>query len=122
MGANEADTWYKRLYYRLLSKLGKNLSYRLFFYFATFFKKPTGKRIMLTTGAKTLYGEYLDEDFENPIELQFEGRSFLAPPTWQNALQIHFPGWTRLPPMNHRAPHLHMMVDVGELFEMEKTL
>jgi len=121
MGAETEKKFFKRLYYKLLAKIGNKRSYSLFLRFATMCKQKTGKRVYLGAGIRFPFNEAFARDsaFENMVELEFEGHKFFAPKEYDKALEFAFGKDYMMYPAS-RSPQHFAMVDCGNLFLFNK--
>lgn len=118
MGADSERKKAKRLIYNWMKKPGPRKNLESFMKCATMFpKKNAFYSYYNATFRSPYHTSYLSEEvFDSPIEIEFEGHSFLAPSNYEEALSYCFGADYRLYPTNRRPNHFAIL-DLGNLYE-----
>jgi lipopolysaccharide cholinephosphotransferase len=113
----------KKFYYRQLAKPDNKKNYERFLRFATMFKENNGYYSYFGAGKRSPYHVYYltPECFNDPIELEFEGHNFLAPPNYDEALSYCFgKDYMMYPTLKDRIPQHYAIIDLGNLFTFDE--
>ncbi len=119
MGADSEKNARKRFYYKQLAKIGNKKAYRLFIKAATFFKHKRNKMLFLNGLDRSPYniGFVKRECFDDPIEIEFEGYSFLAPRDLKGVLDYCYgKDHMKYLPLIKRVPKNDVLLELGDLY------
>ena len=119
MGAESEKNKWKRARYRRLAKIGNKEAYRRFIKAATFFKKKRSKMLFLNGLDRSPYniGFVKRECFDDPVEVEFEGYSFLAPKDLKGVLEYCYgKDCMRYLPLKNRMPKNDVLIELGNLY------
>jgi lipopolysaccharide cholinephosphotransferase len=123
IGANSEKKFIKRLYYQQLAKIGNKKAYSFFLRCAAIFKKPSDKMAFFNGLDRSPYniGFVKRECFDDPIEVEFEGHKFLAPPNIEDVLRYCYgDDYSLFPPVKYRRPTHKAAIDLGGLYSYER--
>lgn len=120
VGAESEKNRVKRAYYRQTAKLGNKRCYASFVKAATFFKNKKGRLKFWIAMDRNPYNVPLVQEgnYNDTIELEFEGHKFLAPRNYKGVLQYCFgTDWRLYSGANSRTPSHEAVIDIGKLYE-----
>ncbi len=124
VGAESEKRLLKRLYYRQIAKFGNKKSYEKFLKAAVYFRNKKGRLKFWIAMDRNPYNVALVEmcNYDFPIELEFEGRMFLAPKNYEAVLNYCFGlDWRRYPSPEERVSLHNAVIEIGNLYEFEKS-
>lgn len=119
MGANSERNPIKRWYYLQLARVPNNKSYSLFLKFATMIKEKSENLAYLSVVRNPKCKAITKRsNYEDLIEVDFEGHSFYAPKNYDEILRYAYSDdYLRYPSLFARhAKHLPGVIDIGDLY------
>lgn len=123
VGADSEKNSLKRFYYRKLALMGTEKCRRNFLRHATRYDNKNGRLKFWTSIDRSPYNVDLvrKDNFDEAIELEFEGRKFYAPKHAEGSLEFCFsPDWKLYPNVSGRVPTHDVIMDIGDLYSYEQ--
>lgn len=123
VGANSEKHPIKKLYYKQLAKMGTERCRKNFLKHATKFKNKDGRLKFWTSEDRSPYNVDLvrKDNFDEAIELEFEGFKFYAPKYADGTLEYCFTSdWKLYPDVKARKPHHSALIDIGDLYSYDE--
>ncbi len=122
VGAESEQSTWKRFYYRKIAKFGNKRCYRNFVKAATFFHNHKGRLKFWIAMDRNPYNVALcdEENYNHTIEMEFEGRRFIAPRNYEAVLEYCFgEDWRMYPLVGSRAALHQAVLELGDLYKYE---
>lgn len=122
VGADSEKKPIKRFYYRRLAKIGTEKCRTNFLKHATRFKNRDGRLKFWTSEDRSPYNVDLvrKDNFDEAIEVEFEGHKFYAPKYYEGTLEFCFSSdWKLYPNIGARIPHHDAMMEIGDLYSYD---
>jgi len=119
VGADSEKNPLKRFYYRKLAKMGTQCCRANFLKYATKYDNKKGRLKFWTSVDRSPYNVDLvrKDNFDDAIEVLFEGHKFYAPKHSEGTLEFCFSkDWRLYPNVDMRTPTHDVMVDIGDLY------
>ena len=119
VGADSEKNALKRMYYRKLAKMGTEKCRSQFLKHATKYDNKQGRLKFWTSVDRSPYNVDLvrRDNFDEAIEVTFEGHEFYAPKHAEGSLEFCFSkDWKLYPNVDVRIPTHDVMVDIGDLY------
>ncbi len=123
VGADSEKKKLKRWYYRQLAKMGNETCRRNFLKWAEIPDNKDGRLKFWTSEDRSPYNVDLvrKDNFDEAIEVTFEGRKFFAPKHWEGTLEFCFSAdWRLYPDVSNRLPHHDATVELGDLYSFDE--
>lgn len=123
VGADSEKSPVKRFYYKKLALMGTEKCRRNFLKYATRFDNKEGRLKFWTSVDRSPYNVDLvrKDNFDEAIELTFEGRQFYAPKHYEGSLEFCFSSdWRLYPNVAGRIPTHDAMIDIGDLYSYDR--
>lgn len=124
VGADSEKNFIKRWYYRKIATIGTEKCRENFLKHALKFNNKNGRLKFWTSEDRSPYNVDLvrRDNFEQPIEVEFEGIKVYAPKHWKGTLEFCFSeDWNLYPNMTGRIPHHMAKMDIGNLYSFEEN-
>lgn len=121
IGADSEPDIKKREYYKKISKPGNQVCYEKFVRTATFFRNRKYLKFWIAMDRNPYKVPLVRmSNYTDPIEVEFEGRKFLAPGDYEQVLDYCFgKDWRMYPSTRGRMPAHNAIMDIGTLYEKE---
>ena len=122
VGANSEKNRIKRWYYNQLAKMGTEKCRNEFLKWATIYENKKGRLKFWTSEDRSPYNVDLvrKDNFDEAIELEFEGMKFWAPKHYDGTLEFCFSSdWNLYPSVSGRLPHHDAIMDLGGLYSYD---
>lgn len=119
VGADSEKNPLKRAYYQKLALMGTEKCRRNFLKHATRFDNKKGRLKFWTSVDRSPYNVDLvrKDNFDDAIEVDFEGRKFYAPKHTEGSLEYCFsPDWKLYPNVSGRTPTHDVIMEIGDLY------
>lgn len=123
IGAESEPKALKRCYYKLIARPGNKVCYEKFLKAATFFQKEDKNlKFWIAMDRNPYKVALVDMDnYNNTIEMEFEGRSFLAPANYEAVLYYCFGvDWKMYPPIRSRKAAHNAIIEMNDLYQYEE--
>ncbi len=123
IGADSEPSRVKRFYYKLIARPGNKVCYKKFLKAATFFwKEDKNLKFWIAMDRNPYKVALVDMDnYNNAIEMEFEGRSFLAPPNYEAVLYYCFGvDWKMYPPVTARKAAHNAIIEMNDLYQYDE--
>lgn len=122
VGAGSEKNPIKRFYYKKLALMGTEKCRKNFLKYATKFDNNKGRLKFWTSVDRSPYNVDLvrKDNFDEAVELMFEGRKFYAPKHYEGSLEFCFsPDWKLYPNVSGRLPTHDAMIEIGDLYSYD---
>lgn len=122
VGADSEKNFLKRFYYRKLALMGTEKCRKNFLKHATRFDNKKGRLKFWTSVNRSPYNVALvrKDNFDEAVEMTFEGHKFYAPKHSQGTLEFCFsPDWSLYPNVSKRIPTHDAMIEIGDLYSYD---
>ncbi len=122
VGADSEKNPIKRFYYQKLALMGTEKCRKNFLKHATRFKNKKGRLKFWTSEDRSPYNVDLvrKDNFDEAIEVDFEGRKLYAPKHAEGTLEFCFSSdWKLYPNMSGRMPHHDAKMEIGDLYSYD---
>ena len=122
VGADSEPSVIKRFWYRQMAKPGNKKCYNNFVHAATFFKNYKGNLKFWIAMDRNPYNKALVllSNYNDTIELEFEGKNFLAPRNYEEVLDYCFGAdWRMYPSTRGRVTMHNAIIELGDLYKNE---
>ena len=122
VGAGSEKNPVKRFYYKKLALMGTEKCRKNFLKYAAKFDNNKGRLKFWTSVDRSPYNVDLvrKDNFEEAVELMFEGRKFYAPKHYEGSLEFCFsPDWKLYPNVSGRLPTHDAMIEIGDLYSYD---
>lgn len=122
VGAESEKNRIKRFYYRQLAKMGTQRCRENFLKHATRFDNKDGRLKFWTSEDRSPYNVDLvrRDNFDEAIEVMFEGQKFYAPKHSEGTLEFCFSDdWRLYPNLEERFPHHDVKMEIGDLYSYD---
>lgn len=122
VGADSEKKPIKRFYYRKLALLGTETCRKNFLKHATRFDNRNGRLKFWTSEDRSPYnvGFVRKDNFDEAIEVDFEGKKLYAPKHSEESLEFCFSSdWKLYPNIPARQPHHDVMMQIGNLYSYD---
>lgn len=120
MGANSEKKFWKWKYYQLIAKIGNKRAYQQFIRFATMCQHKRDKMLFLNGMDRSPYDIAFvrRECFDSPVEVEFEGHMFCAPPDINGVLEYCYgKDYMMAPTLLSRRPKMNARISLGGLYK-----
>lgn len=122
IGAESETNPRKRKRYIKMAQYGNEICYKKFIKWATFFKNDKYLKFWIAMDRNPYKVPLVNmENYNDSIDIEFEGKMFKAPKHYEKVLNYCFGGdWRLYPSTRERMPLHNAIMDIGDLYKIEK--
>lgn len=121
VGADSEPDEKKRKYYQKIAAPGNKKCYEKFVYSATFFKNKKYLKFWIAMDRNPYKVPLVRmSNYTRTVEIDFEGRKFMAPEDYEEVLDYCFGhDWSKYPTTGGRKPAHKAIMEIGDLYKKE---